>query len=130
MIIEGTHEPLRIYQSNPEWGNRPDMLIRNANDVSIYGLKEEGPRSICITDSDRISVYGYGGNACPRPSQSLLLVERTPNFRLVGIVDRVNLQGTPPAKWHMITEIPVSGPTVSTQPLDRIVLYRRGYELP
>ena len=130
MIIEGTSEPLRIYQSNPEWGNRPHMLIRNASDISIYGLKEEGPRSISITDSDRISVYGYGGNACPRPGQSLLVVERTPNFRLVGIVDRVNIQGSPPSEWHMITESPASGPTVNTQPLDRIVLYRRGYELP
>jgi len=130
MIIEGTHEPLRIYQSNPEWGNRPHMLIRNASDVSIYGLKEEGPRSIAITDSDRINVYGYGGNACPQPGQSLLHVERTPNFRLVGIVDRVNIQGSPPTEWHMITESPASGPTVNTQPLDRIVLYRRGDELP
>jgi hypothetical protein len=130
MIVEGTSEPLRIYQSNPEWGNRPHMLIRNASDVTIYGLKEEGPRSIAILDCDRISVYGYGGNACPRPGQALLQVERTPNVRLVGLVDRVNIEGSPPTEWYMVTENPPQGPTVNTRPLDRIVLYRRGFETP
>ena len=43
------------------------MLIRNSSDVTVYGLKEEGPRSIAIIDSDRICVYGYGGVASAKP---------------------------------------------------------------
>jgi len=128
MTIEGTSEPMRIYQSNPEWGNRPHMHIDKAKDVTIYGLKEEGPRSIWVTDSDRINVYGFGGIANAKAGESLLVVERTPNIRLVGIVDRVLAEGTPPTQWHIIGETPTSGPRIKTQPLDRIVRYRRGYE--
>lgn len=132
MHVEGTTEPLRIYHANPEWGRLPHMWLQRAKDFTIYGLKEEGYRSISIEDSDRINVFGYGGIANAHAGKSLFEVARTPNFRLVGLLDRVvivneKMIASPPGKWHMVAEIAPDGSVVRTEPHDRIVLYRRGY---
>jgi len=127
MSIEGTSEPLRLYQANPEWGTPWHMIVQKAADVTIYGFKNEGPNALWVADGDRISVFGYGGIANAPPGKSLFLVERTPNFRLAGLVDRVFKEGTPPTKWWMVSEQLSSGPTIQTKPLDRIVLYKRGF---
>ena len=43
-------------------------------------------------------MFGYGGVANARQGASLFLVERTPNVRLVGLVDRVFRKGVAPAR--------------------------------
>lgn len=135
MHVQGTGEPLRVYHANPEWGRLPHMWFQRAKDVTIYGLKEEGFRSIAIEDSDRINVFGYGGIANARAGQSLFEVAGTPNFRLVGLLDRVvinndKMMASAPGQWHMVAEVAPDGREVRTAPLDRIVLYRRGYASP
>ena len=127
MTVDGTHEPLRIYQCNPEWGARPHMLVKNARNVTIYAFKNEGPNAMTIQESDEINVFGYGGIANAPKGKALFTVERTPHFRLAGLVDRVFKDGTPPTEWFMVAETPSEGPAIHTEPLDRIVLYQRGF---
>lgn len=135
MSIIGTTEPLAIYQCNPEWLYQPHVLIERAKNITLYGLKEEGRRSIVIRDSDNINVFGYGGIANAHEGKSLIHVERTPNFRLAGIIDRMAenpLPGdaafAPPGTWSVLSEVPPGGgPAVVTDPFDRLVLYRRGF---
>lgn len=138
--IEGTHEPLRMYQANPEKGlgqagiggvgeddYPPHITIKDASNITIYGLKEEGIISLYISDSDCINVFGYGGVATALEGESLFIIERTPNFRLVGLMDRGGKLGTDPNKWFMVTEYTEDGQVVKTEPLERLTLYKRGY---
>ncbi len=126
MAIEGTREPIRMYQANPEWGARPHMHLKDARDVTIYAFKNEGPNAALIQDCDKIDIFGYGGIANAAPGKALFTIERTPNIRLAGLMDRVFKEGTPPTEWHMVADAPAGGPAIHTEPLDRIVLYRRG----
>ena len=128
LIAEGTTEPLIFYQANPEWGWQPHMIFDHCTDVTIYGLKEEGVRSIQVSDCDRFNVYGYGGVANAQPGEALFLIERTPNLRLVGLIDRNFKEGTPAGKWSILKEVTADGKTIVTSPLDRLVLYQRGFD--
>lgn len=139
LLIEGSPEPLHMYQCNAEYARgEANMEIRGAKYVSIYGLKGEGNYPILwVRDADHVRVFGYGGNAAAFEDTALLRVERTPNFLIANAVDSPRLAGTgseeqsagrgvDPARWHMISDAPAAGPAVRTQPLDRPVLYRRG----
>ena len=138
LLIEGATEPLHMYQCNPEH-TRSDvnMELRNARNVSVYGVKGEYNQPIIwIKDCDHIRVLGYGGNAAAHEGHALFAVERTPNFLLANLVDSPRMpQGIPntffagdgvdPRRWHMVVERTVADELIRTPTLDRPVLYER-----
>jgi len=139
LLIDGTSEPLHMYQCNPEHARSDaNMELRNARNVSIYGVKGEYNQPIIwIRDCDHIRVLGCGGNAAAHEGHALFVIERTPNFLLANLVDSPRMpQGIPniffagdgvdPRHWHMVLERTPAGNTILTQPLDRPVLYKRG----
>jgi hypothetical protein len=139
LLVDGTSEPLRFYQCNPEHArSNADMEIRNSRYVTIYGLKGEGNYpELLVRDSDHVRVFGYGGNAAAYEHTSLFRIERTPNFlianavafpRLAGVGSDEHYagRGVNPNLWYMIGEAPAGGAEIKTAPLDRPVLYRRG----
>ena len=128
LLIQGTAEPLAFYQNNPEHsGGKINMEICGAKNVSIYGLKGESPTPILLVrDSDHIHLFGYGGNAIPPKGESLVVVERTPNFLIANLVDRpMGVRGDP-TSWHALIETTPDGRTIKLPPLERPVLYKRG----
>ena len=148
MLIDGTTQPLCFYQFNPEHAQgEANAEVRNARNVSFYGIKSESNYVVLwIRDSDDVNVYGYGGNGAAfeystsypagfEPyTPSLFRVERTPNFRLVQLVDSPRVTGghpvfgigVDPYLWYMLLEVDPAGNTVFTDVLDRPVLYKRG----
>lgn len=139
LLIDGTTEPLHLYQCNPEHARSDaNMEIRRAKYVSVYGVKGEYNQPIIwIRDCDHIRILGYGGNAAAHEGGALMVVERTPNFLLANLVDSPRMpQGIPntffagdgvdPRRWHMVSERNKDNVTLLTPPLDRPVLYRRG----
>lgn len=137
ILVEGTSEPLSFYHCCPEGArSEANMEIRNAQNVSLYGVKGEGNTYILwIRDCDHIGVFGYGGNASAREGDALFRIEDTPNFVMANIVDHPmpkgkkairGAVGTDPEKYHMIIEQAPDAKIVKTLPLDRPVLYRRG----
>jgi len=139
LLINGTNEPLHMYQCNPEHARSDANLeVRGARNVSIYGIKGEYNQPIVwIRDSDHVRIFGYGGNAAAHQDSALFVVERTPNFLLANLVDSPRMpQGIPdtffagdgvdPRRWHMVTEHTAAGQTLHTPALDRPVLYKRG----
>jgi hypothetical protein len=139
LLINGTDEPLSMYQCNPEHARSDANLeIRGARNVTIYGIKGEYNQPIVwIRDSDNVRIFGYGGNAAAHKDHALFVVERTPNFLLANLVDSPRMpQGIPdtffagngvdPRYWYMLREITTTGESVLTPPLDRPVLYKRG----
>ena len=139
LLVEGTTEPLRIYQCNVEHARSDaNMEIRGARHVSLFGVKGEGNRPVLwVRDADHIRVFGYGGNAAAYEGTALFRVERTPNFLIANAVDSPRLagqgsdrhfagRGVDPALWHMISDAPTRGERVLVAPMDRPVLYRRG----
>jgi hypothetical protein len=141
LLVAGTTEPLHMYQCNPEHARSDaNMEMRGARHVSLYGVKGEYNRPILwIRDCDDIRVFGYGGNAAAVEGGALFVIERTPNVILANLVDSPRMpQGIPdtyfagdgvdPARWHIVQERGTDGATISTPPLDRPVLYRRGHD--
>ena len=142
LLIDGTTEPLHMYQCNPEHARSDaNMEIRGAKRVSIYGVKGEYNQPIIwIRNCDDIRVFGYGGNAAAVEGRALFMIERTPNVVLANLVDSPRMpQGVPdthfagdgvdPRRWHMVLERSPDSELILTPPLDRPVLYRRGYDL-
>ncbi len=152
ILVDGTTEPLKFYQLNPERVvGEAHVEISNARNVAIYGLKSEGNYPVLwIKDSDNIELFGYGGlssalaagDAYPSGftpfTPSLLRVERTPNFRFANTWERAEANGTgtwaggtftrrAPDTWHFIYDDLPPAP-VLTDFMDRPVLYRRGYQ--
>jgi hypothetical protein len=148
ILVQGTSEPLRFYQVNPEHAQSDaNFEIRSARNVDIYGLKSEGNFAVLwIRDSDRINLYGFGGNASPFAAAngypagfapytpSIVRIERTPNYRLVNIVDYGRMSGNHPIfgqgidarLWHAVLDSPSTGPVFLTAPLERPALIKRG----
>jgi hypothetical protein len=65
--IQGTTHPLAIYQPNTEGAkNDPQVLIKNAKNVTWYGFKYENTSGdhelLHIMDSDNIGILGGSGN--------------------------------------------------------------------
>jgi len=116
VLIDGTTQPLRFYQCSPQHvPNHAAVEVRGARDVSVFGTKYEGNTPILwIHDSDRIRVFGHGGNGKGRKGESLFLVERTPNFLLANLVDGQTRIGakyldsvsTDPREFFMVVERP------------------------
>lgn len=138
LLVEGTSQPLHLYQCNPEHSRSDANLeLRGAKHVSLYGVKGEYNKPIMlIRDCDHVRLFGYGGNAAAFEGQALFVVERTPNFVLANLVDSPRLSGggpehfagagVDPRRWHMVKEVTPSGQTLFTPGLDRPVLYKRG----
>jgi len=140
LLINGTTEPLHMYQCNPEHARSDANLeISNSEYVSIYGVKGEYNQPMILArDSDHIRIFGYGGNAAAHEDHALFVVERTDNFLLANLVDSPRMpqgipdtffagDGTDPRRWHMVRENTSAGETIATPPLDRPVLYKRGH---
>ncbi len=147
MLIDGTSNQLNFYQFNPEHAQgEANSEVRNASNVNFYGIKSESNFVVLwIRDSNHISMFGYGGNApafsnsTSYPSgfeqftPSLFRVERTPNYRLVQLMDTPRVTGghpvfgigVDPLQWHMMLENYASQTTLSDV-LDRPVLVKRG----
>lgn len=139
LLVEDTHEPLRIYQCNPEHARSDaNMEIRNSSNVAIFGLKSEGNYPILrINNSNHVRVYGYGGNAAAFEHTALFCVERSTDYLIANAVDSPRLagagsdnhfagRGVDPALWHMIEERTTDTARILTNPMDRPVLYQRG----
>lgn len=136
LLVEGAAGPLSIYQLSPQHVvSDAAVEIRGARNVSFFGVKYEGNSPVVwVRDSDRVRIFGHGGNGKGAEGRSLYRVERTPNFLVANAVEGPTRTGmttlsgfsTDPQKWFMIVERPASGPETRTLPFDRPVLYRRG----
>ncbi|MBU4460229.1 MAG: glycoside hydrolase family 55 protein, partial [Verrucomicrobia bacterium] len=136
LLVNGAAGPLSIYQLSPQHVvSDAAVEIRGARNVSFFGMKYEGNSPVVwVRDSDRIRIFGHGGNGKGAEGRSLYRVERTPNFLIANAVEgptktgtkTLSGFGTDPGKWFMIAERPAAGPEVHTLPFDRPVLFRRG----
>ena len=128
-LVEGTSEPLRLYQCNPEHSaSGCNFEARNAKYLSVYGLKGESPVPICrFLECDHIRIFGYGGLARGSgPDDTILHFRNTPNILAANLMDRFMRQERNADKWHMLIDEQRMGKTVRVPPLERPVLYRRG----
>jgi hypothetical protein len=148
LLVRNTRQRLNFYQFNAEHAkSEANAEVRNSANVYFYGFKSESNYpALWVRDSDQVSVFGYGGNASALPADrtypetfaqytpSLFRVERTPNVRLVQLVDEPRVSGEhpvfgtgyDPSTWHMLYEGTTDGTQITTLPRDRPVLYKRG----
>lgn len=151
-IVDTSGLPIAFYALNPEHArSEANMEVRNADNVSIYGLKGEGNHPILwVHDSDQFELFGYGGNASAFESwhafpegfatfpPTLIRIQNTPNFRLAGLIDgmrtgggsdnRFGGRGIPPDNWHFLLETTPTGRWLLSEPLQRPTAYIRTIE--
>jgi hypothetical protein len=68
LLITGTAAGRRaFYHLNPEHAQSDaNVEIKNGGGVEIYGLKSEGLFAVLwLRNATDVSLYGFGGNACP-----------------------------------------------------------------
>ena len=138
LLVKETHEPLAIYQCNPEHARSDaNMEIHGARYVSLYGVKSEGNQPIIsVRDSDHIRIFGYGGNAAARLGTALFTFENTPNFLVANLIDSPRFSGgaedhfagmgVDPQRWHMLREKKSDNSAFEVKPLERPVLVKQG----
>ncbi|MEI8291371.1 MAG: glycosyl hydrolase family 28-related protein [Verrucomicrobiota bacterium] len=138
LLVKGTHEPLAIYQCNPEHARSDaNMEVCGARYVSLYGVKSEGNQPvISVRDSDHIRIFGYGGNAAARAGTALFTFENTPNFLVANLIDSPRFSGgaedhfsgmgVDPQRWQMLREKKRDSSVFETKPLERPVLVKQG----
>lgn len=139
LLIEGTSQPLAIYQCNPEHSHgEANIEIRGASHVALYGLKSEGNAAVFkMSDSHDIAVFGYGGNASALEGQALFVVSDSSDFLFANLWQKPRTdffreeyfagRAIDPHKWSMVVETLPGGGRVGTPPMVRPVLYRRGH---
>ena len=69
LLVEGTREPLRFYHLQPQHA-RSNALVefRDARNIDVYSMKAEGMYTMLrMEDCHGVRLFGYGGNATPRP---------------------------------------------------------------
>jgi hypothetical protein len=138
LLVSDTSASLSFYQLNAEHSRgEANVEIRRSRNVSIYGFKGEGNSLVLwVRDSDNISLLGYGGNGAGLPGESLFLVENTPNFLFVNLLDHPRLSGkgvanhfagigVDPDKWTMVKEQSVANTSYASQVLERPLVYKR-----
>jgi hypothetical protein len=138
LSIEGTREPLRIYQCNPEHArSEANMEIQNARNVTIYGVKGEGNYPmVLVRNSENIRIFGYGGNAPPLENSSIFRFEDCRDISLVNLFNQVRTHkggldrfggiNVDPTLWHVVIDQQPDGTRFAVPPLERPVLYQRG----
>ena len=138
LYVEGTSEPFRIYQCNPEHARSDaNMEIRNSKNVTLYGVKgEANAPTVVIRDSENIRIFGFGGNETPWPQTSVFRIENSKNILLTSLFNQPRLHaGGPevfngpnvdPTLWHMVIERFPDGTELVTPPLERPVVYKQG----
>ena len=135
---EGTREPLRFYQCNPEqWGTMPAMVVlENCRNVYFYGFKVEATTSgLLVKGCRNVLVSGHGGvnRPCQGPVKAAYVIRDSTNVTLANLATRTRMhEGKTPEEtgdprfWRMVHETLGDGTVFQTECLDRPVLYRSG----
>ncbi|MEW5773561.1 MAG: glycosyl hydrolase family 28-related protein [Thermodesulfobacteriota bacterium] len=131
--------PLRIYQCNPEHSRgEANLEIVASRGVDIYGLKGEGNRPILrMRDSNKVRVFGYGGNAAAYEGRALIEMEDCSDVLLANLADSPRLagqgseehsagRGVDPEQWRMVSVAGPVGARLGTLPLERPVAFVLG----
>ena len=138
LYVEGTSEPFRIYQCNPEHSrSEANMEIRNSKNVTLYGVKcEANAPAVLIKNSENIRCFGFGGNETPMAHTSVYQIENSKNILLTSLFNQPRLHaGGPeqfngpnvdPTLFHMIIESFSDGREFIVPPLERPVIYKQG----
>ncbi|MHB1158344.1 MAG: glycosyl hydrolase family 28-related protein [Phycisphaerales bacterium] len=141
-MVDGTRQPLAFYQLPSQEYAQSDAVteLRNARDISIFGVKAEGNSPIIwINHCDQVRIFGHGGNASPIPGRgpdhTLYLVTDSTNVLLANLWDTPRAAQPldlgrftlfPPDDWHMLCDVPADGAATCLPPLDRPTLYLLG----
>ncbi len=138
LLVDGTTEPFRIYQCNPEHARSDaNMEIRNSKNVTLYGVKcEANAPAVLIRNSENIRIFGFGGNETPFPHTAVFLIENSKNILLTSLFNQPRLHaGGPeqfngpnvdPTLFHMVIERFPDGQELIVPPLERPVVYKEG----
>jgi len=79
ILIDGTHEPLRIYMTCGEGQKSEPMFeVRDARNVSVFGMKSEGSNTLVkVVNSSDVLFVGYCGLSMPGHGQNFQVVQST-----------------------------------------------------
>lgn len=140
--IKNNSNPVRFYHLHMQHSfNEVRMIMDNARNVDIYGIKTEVPTALIrVYDSDNIRIMGHGGMTNPvMPCHQHYYFENTPNFLLSNFAEEVYLDGSCEVLYHCDDPLPknavqnydamldvFNGQTYTYDRPHRPILYQRG----
>lgn len=130
ILIENTSGPFSIYHAHLQYCcGEAEVEIKNARNISIYGIKNEGYSTILrVSDSSDILVAGYGGPGfftkigkfIIRNSKDVTLADLINDFRF-----DYSRKLPPPDRHYSLIRAELSdGRTIESGPDERPVLFK------
>eukprot|EP00730_Choanoeca_flexa_P019543 TRINITY_DN9551_c0_g1_i1.p1 TRINITY_DN9551_c0_g1~~TRINITY_DN9551_c0_g1_i1.p1 ORF type:complete len:795 (+),score=134.21 TRINITY_DN9551_c0_g1_i1:141-2387(+) len=151
VLISNTHRGrLNFYHLNTEHaGSDANFEVRDSSaTVNIYGVKSEGQYCVgWVNRASNVTIYGYGGNACPFPyntsypqgyhnaTPSVFRFTQATNSRIYNLIDFATGSTLPLTALAAVECTPIDqrvlavvegSISVQTQQLDRPVLLEVG----
>lgn len=140
LLIHDTRAPIRIYHSRFQHGAGDcNVEVRDASDVTFYGLKSEGQHQVLHVHGGRkFRLYSYSGNATRSGNQCLMSFENVENLRVVQIGAKMMAgAGQPgafmgayydPREWSVFQDlVPGIDLPFTIPPRERPLLYQREF---
>jgi len=137
--IDGSNEGLMFYGLNLEHSRGEcNGEIIQSKQITVFGLKGEGNHTIlCVTNSDDIAIFGFGGNASAFPGETLLKFECVGKYILTSLVTHHRPVGKgseqefsgkmyDPGEWAVLEEKDCARGIWKSVPLERPVLVSSG----
>ncbi|MFA6173374.1 MAG: glycosyl hydrolase family 28-related protein [Kiritimatiellales bacterium] len=88
ILVENTGGPFSVYHAHLQYScGQAEMEIKNARNVAVYGIKNEGYSTILrVSDSSNILVIGYGGPGAPTEAGKFV-IRSSKDVTLVNLIN-------------------------------------------
>jgi hypothetical protein len=124
ILVENTVGPFSIYHAQFQYAcGASEMEIRNASNVAVYGIKNEGlSMALRIVDSENILVAGFGGPGGPGRAGKFR-VENSSDVSLAVLTNDFH-PGRPGAKVPLVVTSTSNGTVMDSGPDQRPALFK------
>jgi hypothetical protein len=129
ILIDGVRGPFRIYHALLQYcRGDAELEIRDSNDISIYGIKNEKETlAAWIVDSRDVLISGYSGTGQHSPDHKFL-TENSRNITIANTIDDCYEDPRDPGRTHHrphIRERRTDEPDIVTAAYERPVCFKR-----
>jgi len=125
MLIENTKGPFSIYGLMLQYGSgMSEMEVADAENVSIYGVKNERPAvAVWIKKSRHVLVAGLGGPVMLSRTRGKIVVESSSDITLTSLTPDFNSPKRPMMRSPFVV-LKTGNKELSTNAYDRPILYK------
>lgn len=125
MLIESTKGPFSVYGLMLQYGSgMSEMEVTDAENISIYGVKNERPAiAVWIKNSRHVLVAGLGGPVMLSRTRGKIVVENSSDVTLTSLTPDFNSPKRPMMRSPFVV-LKTGNESLATDAYDRPILYK------